>query len=94
MVIICEYNVDDYKVKIDGIPIEDYGRPTGRTVYPSSITQTHKATQRKVMIYLKPIEKVIEFDDDLNNDEIEQEISNQVYDEEDFLHDIEIDYWE
>lgn len=23
-------------VKIDGIPIEDYGRPTGRTVYPQN----------------------------------------------------------
>ena len=29
------------KVKIDGIPIEDYGRPTGKTVYPDSYNIMH-----------------------------------------------------
>ena len=31
------------KVTIDGVPIEDYGRPTGKTVYPDSynIMQTN-----------------------------------------------------
>ena len=50
----------------------------------------------RVTIYLKPISKIIEIDDDLEDDEIEQEINYQVYDkyEEDILQEAEIDYWE
>ena len=47
------------KVKIDGIPIEDYGRPTEKTVYPDSYNimqtnfmQTNFAQQRLAMSYL------------------------------------------
>ena len=42
------------KVKIDGIPIEDYGTHHSRTVYPDSynIMQTNFAQQRLAMSYL------------------------------------------
>lgn len=47
------------KVKIDGIPIEDYGTHHSRTVYPDSYNimqtnfmQTNFAQQRLAMSYL------------------------------------------
>jgi len=50
----------------------------------------------RVTIYLKPIIKILEIDDNLEEDEIEQEIDYQVYDkyEEEILDEAEIDYWE
>lgn len=50
----------------------------------------------KVTIYLKPIEKYIEIDEDLDETEQEAEITRQILDvqEEEILSKAEIDYWE
>lgn len=52
--------------------------------------------KKKVTIYLTPIEKYIELDDDLTEIEQEMEITRQVYDEleEEILSEASIDYWE
>ncbi len=50
----------------------------------------------KVTIYLKPIEKYIEVDENLDEIEQETEITRQIFDvqEEEILSEAEIDYWE
>lgn len=49
--------------------------------------------KRKVTIYLEPIEKEIEFYDNLSDDEIEDKINNIIYDNTD-IEDVIISYWE
>ena len=52
-------------------------------------------SRRRITIYFKPISKIFEVNDMLEEDE-EMEINNLVYDkyEEDILQEAEIDYWE
>ena len=52
--------------------------------------------KKKITIYLKPIEKYIEFDDKLPKDEQEREETRQILEdlEEEILSEAEIDYWE
>lgn len=49
--------------------------------------------KKKVKIYLEPIEKEIEFDDSLSEDEIEDKINNIIYDNTE-IEDVIISYWE
>ena len=52
--------------------------------------------EKKITIYLKPIEKYIELDDNLTKEEQEMEETRQILDEleEEILSEASIDYWE
>jgi len=52
--------------------------------------------RKKVTVYFRPIEKIIEIDDELTEIEAEMELTRQIYDvlDEEILSEAEIDYWE
>lgn len=52
--------------------------------------------KKKVTVYLNPIEKYIEVDDELTDIEVEMEITRQIFGvlEDEILNDAEISYWE